>query len=78
MLSHSPCVYKMTMYLLVLLGGSVLFLLSVVLGLQCVCHSVQAGLECNEEYIGDSARTFWEKFKEHLKAHSPLYSHQSR
>ena len=28
------------------------------------------GLECNEEYIGESARTFGERFKEHLKAPS--------
>ena len=31
--------------------------------------------ECNEEYIGESARTFEERFKEHLKAPSPIYEH---
>ena len=32
-------------------------------------------VECNEEYIGESSRTFGEKFKEHLKLHSPIYDH---
>ena len=31
--------------------------------------------ECDEEYIGESARTFDERFKEHLKAPSPIYEH---
>ena len=30
---------------------------------------------CEEEYIGESARTFAEKFKEHQKAHSPIFDH---
>ena len=32
-------------------------------------------MECNEEYIGESSRTFGERFKEHLKAPSPIYDH---
>ena len=32
-------------------------------------------MECDEEYIGESARTFAERFKEHLKAPSPVYDH---
>ena len=32
-------------------------------------------VECNEEYIGESSRTFGEWFKEHLKAPSPIYDH---
>ena len=28
-------------------------------------------VECDEEYIGESLRTFWERFKEHQKAPSP-------
>ena len=32
-------------------------------------------LECNEEYIGESARTFGERFRDHLKAPSPIYDH---
>ena len=32
-------------------------------------------VECDEEYIGESARNFAEKFKEHLKAPSPIYDH---
>ena len=35
-------------------------------------------VECNEEYIGESARTFAERFKEHQKAPSPVYDHSSR
>ena len=31
--------------------------------------------ECDEEYIGESTRTFWERFKEHLKSPSPIYDH---
>ena len=34
-------------------------------------------LDCDEEYIGESARTFCERFKEYLKAPSPMYEHQS-
>ena len=32
-------------------------------------------VECDEEYIGESSRTFPERFKEHLKAPSPIYDH---
>ena len=32
-------------------------------------------LECDEEYIGETARTFGERYKEHLKAPSPIYDH---
>ena len=32
-------------------------------------------VECDEEYIGEFARTFEERFKEHLKASSPVYDH---
>ena len=32
-------------------------------------------VECDEEYIGKSARTFAERFKEHQKAPSPIYDH---
>ena len=35
-------------------------------------------VECDEEYIGESARTFAERFKEYLKAPSPIYDHASR
>ena len=34
-------------------------------------------LECNEEYIGESARTFGERFREHLKVPSPIYDHSN-
>ena len=30
---------------------------------------------CKEEYIGESARTFAERFKEHQKAPSPIFDH---
>ena len=32
-------------------------------------------VECDDEYIGDSTRTFGERFKEHLKVPSPMYDH---
>ena len=34
-------------------------------------------LECDHEYIGETARTFGERFKEHLKAPSPIYDHSN-
>ena len=33
---------------------------------------------CDEEYIRESARTFAERFKEHLKTPSPIYDHSNR
>ena len=32
-------------------------------------------VECDEEYIGESSKTFGGRFKEHLKAPSPIYDH---
>ena len=32
-------------------------------------------MECDEEIIGESARTFWEGLKEHLMATFPIYDH---
>ena len=32
-------------------------------------------LECDEEYIGKSARSFGKRLKEHLKTPSPIYDH---
>ena len=32
-------------------------------------------VECDEEYIGGSSRTFGERFKEHQKAPSPIFDH---
>ena len=34
-------------------------------------------VECDEEYIGESARTFGERFKEHLKHPSPIFDHNT-
>ena len=34
-------------------------------------------VECDEEYIGESTRTFAERFKEHLKPPSPIYDHSN-
>ena len=35
-------------------------------------------MECDEEYTGESARTFAERLKEHQKAPSPIYDHSIR
>ena len=35
------------------------------------CHRV----ECDDDYIGEFSKTFGERFKEHLKAPSPIYDH---
>ena len=32
-------------------------------------------VDCDYEYIGESSRTFRERYKEHLKAPSPIYDH---
>ena len=32
-------------------------------------------VDCDHEYIGESARNFEERFKEHLKAPSPIHDH---
>ena len=32
-------------------------------------------VEYDEEYIGESPRTFWERFREHMKAPSPIFDH---
>ena len=41
-----------------------------------VIYSYKCGrVECNEEYIGESSRTFEERFKEHQKAPSPIFDH---
>ena len=34
-------------------------------------------LKCDEEYIGEAARTFGERYKEHLKAPSPIHDHSN-
>ena len=34
-------------------------------------------VECDEECIGESARTFGERFKKHLKGSSPIYDHSN-
>ena len=33
--------------------------------------------ECDDEYIKESARTFEERYKEHLKAPSPIFEHNN-
>ena len=41
-----------------------------------VIYSYKCGrVECDEEYIGDSSRTFGERFREHQKAPSPIFDH---
>ena len=43
-----------------------------------VIYSYTCGeIGCDEEYIGESGRTFRERFKEHLKAPSPIFLHQN-
>ena len=34
-------------------------------------------VDCDEEYIEESSRTFGERFKEHLKPPSPIYDHSN-
>ena len=32
-------------------------------------------VDCEDEYIGESGRTFAERFREHLRSLSPIYDH---
>ena len=34
-------------------------------------------VDCEEEYIGESGRTFVERFREHMKAPSPIHDHHN-
>lgn len=34
-------------------------------------------IESEDEYIGESSRTFGERYKEHLKTPSPIFEHQN-
>ena len=34
-------------------------------------------VDCDEEYIGESGRTFSERFREHMKAPSPTHDHHN-
>ena len=34
-------------------------------------------IDCDEEYIGESSRTFGERYREHWKAPLPIYDHQN-
>ena len=36
------------------------------------------GLGCNDEYIGETSRTFGERYKEHLKPPSAIHHHSSQ
>ena len=41
-----------------------------------VIYSFQCNhIACNEEYIGETARTLWKRCKEHLKQPYPIYLH---
>ena len=43
-----------------------------------VIYSYKCGrVDCDEEYIGESSRTFGERFKEHQKAPSPIFDHHT-
>ena len=33
--------------------------------------------ECDDEYMGGSSRTFEERYKEHMKAPSPIFGYQN-
>ena len=34
-------------------------------------------VDCEEDYIGESGRTFAERFREHIRAPSPIYDHHN-
>ena len=44
-----------------------------------IIYSFQCNnIACNEEYIGETARTLGERHKEHLKQSSPIYAHEQK
>ena len=47
---------------------------------QCgaICWYQCGDLSCDEEYIGETSRTFGERYKEHLKAPSAIHHHSSQ
>ena len=34
-------------------------------------------IDCEDEYTGESSRTFGERYKEHLKEPPPIFEHQN-
>ena len=43
-----------------------------------VIHRYRCGrVDCNEEYIGESGRTFGKRFREHMRAPSPILDHEN-
>ena len=43
-----------------------------------IIHWYRCGMtQCDDEYIGELARTFEERFKEHLKAPWPIYEYDN-
>ena len=40
-----------------------------------ICRYKCDRVDCEEEYIGESGRTFGARYKEHQKAPSPIYGH---
>ena len=41
-----------------------------------VIYSYQCGaIDCGEEYISETSRTLWERYKEHLREPSPIQAH---
>ena len=42
-----------------------------------ICWYQCGELTCNEEYIGETSRTFGERYKEHFKEPSSIYEHSN-
>ena len=42
-----------------------------------ICWFQCGDLTCDDEYIGETSRTFGERFKEHLKDPSPIHHHSN-
>ena len=42
-----------------------------------ICRYQHHWVDCDEEYIGESSKTFGERFREHLKPPSPIYEHSN-
>ena len=40
-----------------------------------ICRFRCGRVDCDEEYTGESGRTFEERFREHMKAPSPIHDH---
>ena len=58
-------------------GIANLICIMIILMADVIAMCLSDRVDCDEEYIGESSRTFGERFNEHLKPTSPIYDHSN-